>query len=149
VAVTQRAAGQKAVVLEEELSMREVRTERAPRPAGHYAQAVVHRGVVYVSGQLPVDPHTGERRLGSIEEQTSQALENVTHILEAAGSGLDRVLKTTVYIVDISLWDRVNAVYARFFGEHHPARAVVPTRELHHGFQVEIEAIAAVKEGDG
>lgn len=127
--------------------MKEVSTEGAPRPAGHYAQAVVHRGIVYVSGQLAVDPHTGEKRLGSIEEQTLQALENIARILESASSSVERVLKTTVYIADISLWDRVNAVYARFFGDHRPARAIVPTRELHYGFQVEIEAVAAVNEG--
>lgn len=82
--------------------------------------------------------------MGSIEEQTERALRNVEAILEAAGSSLSQVLKTTVYISDIALWDRVNAVYARFFGNHRPARAVVPTRELHFGFQIEIEAIASV-----
>jgi 2-iminobutanoate/2-iminopropanoate deaminase len=118
----------------------------APEPAGHYSQAIVHGGLVYVSGQLPIVPRTGERRIGSIEEQTRQALENVAGILETAGSGLDRVVKTTVYVSDIALWDRVNAVYAEFFGQHRPARAVVPTRALHFGFQVEIEAIAAVEQ---
>jgi len=125
--------------------LRAISTDQAPRPAGHYAQAVVHNGVVYVSGQLAVDPKTGEKRLGSIEEQTQQALENVAAILQAAGSGVDHVLKTTVYVADISLWGRVDTVYAEFFGHHRPARAVVPTKELHHGFLVEIEAIAAVE----
>jgi 2-iminobutanoate/2-iminopropanoate deaminase len=127
--------------------MKVVSTPNAPRPAGHYAQAIVHSGTVYVSGQLPVDPDTGEKRLGSIEEQTEQALENVAAILVAAGSDVQHVLKVTVYVSDISLWGRVNAVYARFFGDHRPARAVVPTRELHYGFQIEIEAVAAVCEG--
>jgi 2-iminobutanoate/2-iminopropanoate deaminase len=94
---------------------------------------------------VAIDPQTGERRLGSVEEQTEQALENVAAILLAAGSGVDHVLKTTVYVADISLWGRVNAVYAEFFGDHRPARAVVPTKELHHGFVVEIEAIAATE----
>jgi 2-iminobutanoate/2-iminopropanoate deaminase len=125
--------------------MIEVSTPHAPQPAGHYAQAVVHNGLVYVSGQLPVDPASGEKRVGSIEEQAEQALRNVAAILDAAGSGLDHVLKTTVYVSEISLWGRVNAVYAAAFGSHRPARAVVPTRELHYGFQVEIEAIAALK----
>jgi 2-iminobutanoate/2-iminopropanoate deaminase len=124
--------------------MIEISTQNAPLPAGHYSQAIVHGDLVYVSGQLPVDPHTGEKRIGSIEEQTEQALKNLSAILRAAGSDVDRVLKTTVYVSDIELWDRVNAVYANFFGEHHPARAVVPTKELHFGFQVEIEAIAVV-----
>jgi len=122
--------------------MRQINTENAPQPAGHYAQAVVHEGMVYVSGQLPIEPHTGVKCLGSVEEQTEQALQNVLAILEAAGSSRDCVLKTTVYVSDIRLWDRVNAVYAAFFGRHRPARAVVPTKELHHGFLVEIEAIA-------
>jgi 2-iminobutanoate/2-iminopropanoate deaminase len=71
---------------------------------------------------------------------------NVTAIVRAAGSDLDRVIKTTVYVSDISLWDRVNSVYADFFGEHHPARAVVPTRALHFGFQIEIEVIAVLSD---
>jgi len=91
-----------------------------------------------------IDPQSGEKRVGSIEEQTEQALKNLSGILRAAGSDVDQVVKTTVYISDIALWDRVNAVYARFFGDHRPARAVVPTRELHFGCQVEIEAIAVV-----
>jgi len=122
----------------------EISTPNAPRPAGHYSQAIVHGDIVYVSGQLAIDPQTGEKRLGSIEEQTEQALKNVAEILKAANSDLSQVLKTTVYISDIALWERVNAVYARFFGEHRPARAVVPTRDLHYGFQIEIEAIAFV-----
>ena len=124
--------------------MQAVITEDAPAPAGHYEQARVHDGVVYVSGQLPVDPVSGDQKDDSIEEQTRQTLENVEAVLRAAGSDLDHVLKTTVYVSDIALWDRVNDVYASFFGEHRPARAVVPTRELHHGFQVEIEAVAVL-----
>jgi 2-iminobutanoate/2-iminopropanoate deaminase len=123
----------------------EIRTPNAPQPAGHYAQAIVHEGLIYVSGQLPIEPQTGERCLGSVEEQTELALHNVAAILEAAGSHPSRVLKTTIYVSDISLWGRVNAVYAAFFGEHRPARAVVPTRELHYGLLVEIEAIAALR----
>jgi 2-iminobutanoate/2-iminopropanoate deaminase len=119
-------------------------TPKAPKPAGHYSQALIHGDLVFVSGQLPIDPQTGQKRIGSIEEQTEQALKNVMEILKAANSDLDRVLKTTIYISDIGLWDRVDRVYADFFGEHRPARSVVPTRELHFGFQIEIEAIAAI-----
>lgn len=122
--------------------MIEVSTQNAPRPVGHYSQAIVHDNIVYVSGQLPIDPQVGEKLIGSIEEQTEQALKNLSEILKAADSDINQVIKTTVYISDIELWDRVNAVYARFFGEHRPARAVVPTRDLHFGFQIEIEAIA-------
>src|SRR3712207_94782 len=120
-----------------------VQTEDAPAPGGHYSQAVVYNGLVYVAGQLSIDPRTGEKMLGPIEEQTERALRNVEAILKAAGSDLSRVLKTTVYVTDISLWGKVNEVYARVFGEHRPARAVIPTRDLHYGFLVEIEAVAA------
>ncbi len=123
--------------------MKTVFTPAAPRPSGHYSQAILHQGTVYVSGQLPIDPKTGERKLGSIQEQTEQVLRNLEGILQAAGSSLDRVLKVTIYVSDISAWDQVNQVYARFFGNHRPARAIVPTRELHYGFQIEVEAVAA------
>ena len=124
--------------------MRTILTHDAPAPAGHYSQAMVHDGWVFVAGQLPIDAETGEKRIGTIEEQAEQALENVAAILRAAGSDLDRVVKVTIYISDIALWDRVNVVYARFFDRHRPARAVVPTRDLHFGFQIEIEAVAAL-----
>ncbi len=120
-----------------------VHTQDAPAPAGHYSQAVVYNGLVFVAGQLAIDPQTGEGRLGSVEEQTEQALRNVDAILKAAGSDLSRVLKVTVYISDIGLWGRVNETYARVMGEHRPARAVIPTKELHHGFLIEIDAVAA------
>ena len=125
-----------------------VSTTDAPAPAGHYSQAVVHRGLVYVSGQLPVTPGSAERRVGVIEEQTERVLRNVEAVLGAAGSGLDLVLKMTIYVSDISLWPAVNETYARVMGEHRPARAVVPVGELHYGYQIEVEAIAAVR-GDG
>ena len=124
--------------------MKDVRTNDAPKPAGHYSQAIVHDGLVYVSGQLPIDSKREDKHVGSIEEQTEQVLRNLDAILKKANSDRDHVLKVTVYVSDIALWARVNAVYARFFGDHRPARAVVPTRELHFGFQIEIEAIAAV-----
>ncbi len=125
--------------------MKAILTENAPKPAGHYSQAIVHHNIVYVSGQLPIDPKTGEKRVGPIEEQTEQALSNLSEILKAAGSNLSQVLKTTVYLSDIELWSRVNAVYARIFGEHRPARTVVPTSNLHFGLQVEIEAMATLE----
>ena len=126
--------------------MREISTNDAPKSAGHYSQAIVHNNVVYISGQLPIDPKTGEKRLGSIEEQTEQALKNLDGILKAAGSNLNQVIKTTVYLSDIELWGRMNVVYSGFFGEHRPARSVVPTKNLHHGFQIEIEAVAALNQ---
>ena len=100
--------------------------------------------MIYIAGQLPIDPATGEKKLGSIEEQTEQVLANLRAIVEAAGGDLSRVLKTTVYVSDIELWGKVNEIYARTFGEHRPARAVVPVKDLHYGFKIEIEAIAAI-----
>ena len=126
--------------------MQVVQTLHAPAPGGHYAQALIHDGLVYVSGQLPICPDGGDLSRARVEEQTERVLANLAAILSAAGSGLDRVLKTTVYVSDIALWDRVNAVYARVFGEHQPARAVVPVSELHHGYLVEIDAIAATED---
>jgi len=128
------------------MEIKSVLTQNAPTPAGHYSQAIIHNGLVYVAGQLPIDPKTGERKIGSIEEQTEQTLNNVRAILQAAGSDLSRILKMTVYISEIGLWGKVNEVYARVMGDHRPARAIVPVKELHHGFQIEIEAIAAVGE---
>jgi 2-iminobutanoate/2-iminopropanoate deaminase len=124
--------------------MKPIELPNAPSPSGHYARAIVHQGIAYVSGQLPIDPITGEKQTGSIEEQTNQVIDNLAAILRAAGSDLNRVLKTTVYISDIQLWDNLNTVYAERFGTHRPARTVVPTTDLHHGFQIEIDAIAAV-----
>jgi len=128
----------------EEGMIRVVSTLSAPQPAGHYSQATIHNGLVYVAGQLAIEPSSGNKKLGSIEEQTEQTLQNLGAILEAAGSRLDHVLKVTIYIGDMALWSRVNTVYAKFFGDHRPARSVVPTKELHHGFLIEIDAIAAV-----
>lgn len=125
------------------MEIKKIATKNAPAAGGHYSQAVVHNGLVFVSGQLSIDPQTGERKLGSIEEQTEQALKNVAEILKAANSDLSRVLKMTVYVADIELWSAVNEVYARVLGEHRPARAVIPTGKLHYGFLIEIDAIAA------
>jgi len=126
--------------------MRFIETGHAPAAGGHYSQAVVHHGLVFVSGQLPVTPGQNEHRVGTIEEQTEQVLRNVEAILVAAGSGLDRVLQMTVYVSDGALWGRVNAVYSRILGAHRPARAVVPVKELHYGYQIEVQAIAATGE---
>ena len=121
-----------------------VNTDKAPAPAGHYSQAVKQGGFVFVSGQLPIDPLDPEKKEGTIEEQTRQALLNMSAILEASGSSISNVVKTTVYISDICHWSRVNTVYSDFFGNHRPARAVVPTRELHYRYMIEIEAIASL-----
>jgi len=127
------------------MKIENVLTEEAPQPGGHYSQAVVYNGLVFVAGQLAIKPN-GERVLSSIEAQTEQAMANVAAILRASGSDLSRLLKVTIYVSDIELWGAVNQVYARLMGDHRPARAVVPVKELHYGFQIEIEAIAALNE---
>ena len=126
------------------MEIRTVFTEEAPKPGGHYSQAVVHNGLVFVAGQLAIDPKTGEKLTGSIEQQTEQCLRNVAAILKASGSDLSRVLRMTIYVSDMEHWPAVNTVYARVMGEHRPARAIVPVKELHYGFKIEIETTAAV-----
>lgn len=116
----------------------------APAPAGHYSPAVVHNGLAYVSGQLPTVPGQAEHIIGSIEDQTERCLRNVERVLQAAGSSLGQVLQMTVYVSDGELWGRVNAAYAKVMGGHKPARAVVPVKDLHFGYQIEIQAIAVV-----
>lgn len=116
----------------------------SPPPGGHYSPAVVQNGFVFVSGQLPMKPGSTEHVIGTIEEQTEQCLRNVEYVLKAAGSSLDKVVQMTVYVSDGDLWSRVNATYAKVMGTHKPARAVVPVKDLHYGYQIEIQAIAVV-----
>ena len=106
----------------------------------------MHDGLVYAAGQLPIDPEDRDAPPGDAAVQTRRALENVRLILEAAGSGLDRVLQMTIYVSDITHWNEVNRVYSEMMGDHRPARAVVPVRDLHFGYLVEIQAIAALRE---
>lgn len=111
------------------------------KPGGHYSPGVLSNGILYISGQLPFSSE-GEKIDGDIGTQTSQVLENMKNILETAGGRLEQVVKCTIYIVDGSHWGAVNEVYASFFGDHKPARAIVPVSELHYGFLIELEAIA-------
>ena len=126
--------------------MKKIKLPNAPVPVGHYSPAVEHNGLIFVSGQLPRDAVSGEVETGAIEAQTELALRNVETILLAAGSDLNHVLQFTIYVSDMELWDKVNAVYAQILGEHKPARAIVPVKDLHFGTKIEIQAIAAVKE---
>lgn len=114
-------------------------------PKGHYSPGLEHNGLIYVSGQLPMDVKTREPFAGPIEEQTELALRNVEAVLQAAGSDLDHVVQMTIYVSEMELWGRVNETYARVMGDHRPARAIVPVKDLHFGTQIEIQAVAAVK----
>jgi 2-iminobutanoate/2-iminopropanoate deaminase len=125
--------------------MREVRTDAAPAPVGPYSQAVSHAGVLYCSGQIPLDPATGEMVAGDIEAQTRQVFANLSAVLEAAGSSLDRVVRASVYLADLSLFPRVNAIYAEHFrASPQPARSTIQAAALPLGAQVEIDVIALV-----
>lgn len=122
--------------------MKVIQPDNQPVPKGHYSPGIEHHGIVYVSGQLPMSLDTREPFTGPIGEQTELALRNVEAVLHAAGSRLDRVLQMTIYVSDMELWGEVNSAYARVMGDHRPARAIVPVKELHFGTQIEIQAIA-------
>ena len=117
----------------------------APTARGHYSQAVVHNGMVYVAGQLPIVPGAPDARLVSFEDQASRVIDNVAAILAEAGSGLDLIVKATVYIADVSQWPAFNSIYAERLAGHKPARTVVPVSGLHYGYLVEMDAIAALR----
>jgi 2-iminobutanoate/2-iminopropanoate deaminase len=126
--------------------MIKISTEAAPSAAGHYSQAVIHDGLVFVSGQLPLDPVTRQVVDGGLEPQARQVIANISAILEAAGSSLDNILKATIYIPDSSYWPEINRVYAECMGDHKPARAVIPCGDLHFGVLLEMEVIAVVEQ---
>ncbi len=119
-----------------------VSTERAPAAIGPYSQAIRCADLLFCSGQIPLHPTTGEVVGSTTAEQTEQALKNLQAVLEAAGSGLDKVLKTTVFLQDLRDFSEFNAVYARFFPEAPPARSAVQVAGLPRGVRVEVEAIA-------
>ena len=129
------------------LTVKEIYFENTAKPVGHYAPGVVHNGLVYVSGQLPIDVKTREPFTGAVEGQTELALLNVEAVLKQAGSDLDHVVQMTIYVSDMELWGKVNETYAKVMGDHRPARAIVPVKDLHFGTKIEIQAIAAVKTG--
>ena len=124
--------------------MEKVQPENWPLPAGHYSPGIMHNGMVYVSGQLPMDLETRVPFTGPVGEQTELALRNVETVLNAAGSALGNVIQMTIYISDMELWGEVNMAYARVMGDHRPARAIVPVKDLHFGVMIEIQAIAAL-----
>lgn len=119
-----------------------VATENAPGAIGPYSQAIIAGGVIYTSGQIPLDSRTGEFVAGGIAEQTEQVLRNLAAVLEAAGSSLEHVVKTTVFLADMSDFAEMNAVYGRFFDRQPPARSTVQAARLPRDARVEIEAVA-------
>lgn len=114
------------------------------KSVAHYSPGIVHNGLVYVSGQLPLDAN-GQAQLGTIEEQTRLCMKNLEAILKAAGSDLNQVLKVNVFIADIANWAKFNETFAAIMGDHRPARIVVPCGLLNRGCEIEIDCIAAVK----
>ena len=121
-----------------------IQTELAPQAIGPYSQAIRAGGFLFASGQIPTDPATGQFVAGGIAEQTEQVLKNLSAVLQAAGSGLDRVVKTTVFLADMNEFAQMNEVYGRFFADQPPARATVEAARLPRDARVEIEAIAIV-----
>lgn len=114
------------------------------KPVGHYSPAVKVGDFVFLSGQLPIDPYTGEKYMGNIDEQIRQIFKNLDDLLRSADSGKNDIVKMTVYIKDISLWPQANEIYSKYFGNHKPARTIVPVSDLHYGFSVEMDAISYV-----
>lgn len=121
---------------------RVIKTGEAPQAIGPYSQAVVAGGLVFASGQIPLDPRTGEFVEGGIAEQTEQVLRNLSKVLEAAGSGLARVVKTTVFLADMGDFAAMNEVYGRFFTDEPPARSTVQAARLPRDARVEIDVVA-------
>lgn len=122
-----------------------VATDGAPKAIGPYSQAVVHNGLAFLSGQIPLDPATGALVEGDIAAQTERVLENIKAVLAAAGASLDTVLKTTVFLKDMGDFPKMNEVYARYFPGDAPARSTVQAAKLPRDVMVEIDAIAAVR----
>lgn len=125
--------------------MKVIQPKDQPQPKGHYSPGIRHKGLIFVSGQLPIDLETREPFAGDIETQTELALRNVEEVLKAAGSDLEHVLQMTIYVSDMELWDAVNRTYSKIMGDHRPARAIVPVKDLHFGAKIEIQAVAAKK----
>jgi 2-iminobutanoate/2-iminopropanoate deaminase len=123
-----------------------IQTDNAPAAIGPYSQAIKAGGLVFVSGQIPIDPQTGQFVPGGIAEQTERVLKNLAAVLEAAGSSLDRVVKTTVFLADMKEFSGMNEVYATFFSSPPPARATVAAAGLPRDARVEIEAGALASE---
>ena len=121
-----------------------IHTDRAPQAVGPYSQAVTSQGHVWVSGQVALDPASGELVDGGIEAETAQVMENLRAVLDAAGSGLDKVVKATVYLTDLGNFEAVNRIYGSYFADAPPARVCIEVSRLPKGASVEIDAVAAL-----
>jgi len=119
-------------------------TDKAAVTGGPYSQAIIHNGLIYISGQGAVDPETNQLKTGTVEEEAAMGLENIRMILKEAGSCLDNVLSITVYLLDLDEYDRFNAVYKRYFPHDPPARTCIQAAKLPFGTRVEITAVAAL-----
>jgi 2-iminobutanoate/2-iminopropanoate deaminase len=124
--------------------MKIISTEQAPKAIGPYSQAVVSNGFAFLSGQIPLDPGTGQLVEGDVAAQTARVLDNLKAVLEACGSSLARVVKTTVYLKDMGEFAAMNAVYGEYFPQNPPARATVEAARLPRDVRVEIDCIATV-----
>ena len=124
--------------------LRNVHTDQAPAAIGPYSQAVIHQGIVYCSGQIALDPARGTIVAGDVVAQAEQVMRNLSAVLSAAGSSLGRALKVSIFLVNMEDFASVNDVYARYLGDHRPARATVAVRELPKGARVEIDCVAAL-----
>ncbi|MCT4631844.1 MAG: RidA family protein [Firmicutes bacterium] len=125
--------------------MKKISIKSNTKDGGHYSAGVAYNGLLYISGQLSVNPETGKRE-NNIKDETLQALKNLDRVLIASGSTRDDVIQCRIYTPSVSYWPEINKVYADFFGDHKPSRVVVPCNTLHGGCLVEIEAIAIYKE---
>jgi len=119
-----------------------VESDKAPQPVGPYSQAIKANGLLYLSGQIPLDPQTGELVTESFDLQVRTVLNTLTAVLQAGGSGLDRVVKVTIFLTDMNRFQEMNAIYAEYFGRSQPARACVEVRRLPRDAPIEIEAVA-------
>lgn len=128
--------------------MNTINVKNAVPPKGHYSPAIKDGDLLYISGQLPIDQLTGEHCGASIQEQAQQIFKNFHRLLEAAGTDRSHVLKVVIYLTDIKEWEQVNAAYEDFFGNHYPARSIVPVGPLHYGFKMEMEGIAKIPRED-
>ena len=126
--------------------MKTIYTKNAPEPLGHYSQAIIHNNTIYLATQIPIDPKGNSNEITTIDQQTKQLLTNIENILLAGNSDLNHIIRITIYITDMNLWDEVNTIYKDFLKDHKPARGIIHVKSIHKGFQVAMDVVAAVKQ---